>query len=309
MKKKFVIFLFLFSVGTLFAKQSLDNVIIEACKDIIRECSQKSFLAMNNIETPRIVIYNIKSPSVKMSIDIKDQISNILVLNKNIHIISDPESIAILDMVLNEQHQSGMYDETTIVNYARRVGANLIISGSVMENYDGYKFSLKMTVVEKAIQFYEKIYYFSSDKKTDFLLGRYSKASIGLGAELNKNSIDSIASACFVSFDYNLLKKISLGLKVFGSYDMYEKKIILEPLGFLRLYFLSPPNDPVTGIFIEGLGGVSFFVNDFDGKTSLANIGGGLGYRFSSRKFYIELAIRAGYPYIFGTGFNTGFRF
>ena len=81
-KKNFVIILFLLSVGTLFARQSLDEAISEACADISKECSQKSYLAMYNIEIPRILIYYIESSSIEMSRDIRDKISNTLVKNK-----------------------------------------------------------------------------------------------------------------------------------------------------------------------------------------------------------------------------------
>ncbi|MBE6349431.1 MAG: hypothetical protein E7062_01570 [Spirochaetaceae bacterium] len=311
-KKNFVIILFLLSVGTLFARQSLDEAISEACTDIIKECSQKSYLAMNNIEIPRIVVFNIKS-SYQMSSYIREEISNILVKNKNINVISDTESIAILDRVLKEQHQSGRYDETTIVNYARRVGANLVISGSVMERYDVYTLSLEMTVVETATHFWGGKYDFFPDKKTEQFMGRaatYSKAAMGIGAELNGYSYNYFAPACSVSLDYNISRKISLGIKMIGSYNIDEKDInFLEPLGYLRLYLASPSGEPGAGIFVEGLGGASIFLNDSAVRTVVANGGGGFGYRFATRNFYIDLAIRGGYPYLFGVGLSTGFRF
>lgn len=312
-KKNFVIILFLLSVGTLFARQSLDEAISEACADIIKECSQKSYLAMMyNIEIPRILIY-IESSSIEMSEDIRDKISNTLVKNKNINVISDSESKAILDGVLKEQHQSGMYDEKTIVDCARCVGANLVIFGSVVERYYENKLKLELHVVEKQVEISSGEYKYLPSKEDYIVMGRaatYSKAAMGIGAELNGYSYNYFAPACSVSLDYNISRKISFGIKIIGSYNIDEKDInFLEPLGYLRLYLASPSGEPGAGIFVEGLGGASIFLNDSAVRTVVANGGGGFGYRFATRNFYIDLAIRGGYPYLFGVGLSTGFRF
>ena len=84
--------------------------------------------------------------------------------------------------------------------------------------------------------------------------------------------------------------------------------LIFEPLGSLRFYFVSPSGVPGTGVFLEGLVGVSIISNDSE-KSNCISFGGGLGYRFPVKNFYIEPEIRFGYPYTVGAGLGAGFRF
>ena len=288
---------FLIVVTTLFAKQSLDNAIFKASNDLARIYSQKSIL----------VIDDFKSPTSNMTDYIRDEFKDSF-YKLGIKVVTRDE----IDIILKEQyfqHNSGMVDEKSIISAAKLKGANLIVFGEFEELPDEYRIRLRMVDVKTGEYLFMGKYDFSPDKKTDLLLGRYSKTSIGLGAELNKISIDSIAYALTFSFDYNVFGKVSLGIKMFGSCDIYEKDIILEPLAFLRLYLGSSIDDTVTGMFIEGLGGASIFLNDYTGRTAVINAGGGLGYRFSFDNFYFEPSIRAGYPYIFGVCLSMGVRF
>ena len=299
MMKKTIFFLiqWLIVVSTLFAKQSLDNAISKASNELVGIYSQKSIL----------VIDDFKSPTSNMTDYIRDEFKDYF-FKLGIKVVTREE----IDIILKEQyfqHNSGMVDEKSIISAAKLKGANSIVFGEFEEFRDAYRIRLRMVDVKTGEYLFMGKYDFSPDKKTELLLGRYSKISIGLGGELNKNSIDSIAYALQVSFDYNVFGNISLGIKMLGNCDIYEKDIILEPLGFLRVYLGSSLNDPVTGIFIEGLGGASIFLNDSAARVVVANAGVGLGYRFSFDNFYFEPSIRAGYPYIFGVCLSMGLRF
>lgn len=146
-------------------------------------------------------------------------------------------------------------------------------------------------------------------KKTDIL----KPVALGLGAEANRNSReDFIAPGISFSFDYNAFKKVSLGFKMLASYDVSAKNdnlLILEPLAFLRVYMVYHSGEPGTGVFLEGLGGVSIVSSINSDSNIIPNGGLGVGYRLPLKWFYIEPEIRFGYPYTYGASVNLGFRF
>ncbi len=144
-------------------------------------------------------------------------------------------------------------------------------------------------------------------------IGNLKPVALCIGAEANRNSReDFIAPGISASFDYNFFKKVSLGIKMFTSYDVKAKDdnlLILEPLAFLRVYMVYYSGEPGTGIFLEGLGGVSI-VSSINSDTNIIPNGGlGLGYRLPIKWLYIEPEIRFGYPYTYGASLNLGFRF
>ncbi len=302
--KKIIFFLIQLMIFTtsLFAKQNIDEAIDVAGLDIMEKCSRKSIL----------IIDDFQSPSDKMTSYIRNQFTDFFV-SKDIRVVTrEDENINRLLKEQRFQNNSGMVDEQTMVSIAKIAGANSIVFGNFEDTNSECKIRLSMMDVETGFIIFSGRYDFSHDKTTYSLLDRYKKSGLGIGAELNKNSLDFIASAGSISFDYNVSKKFSLGLKMIASWDKNEKDkafVILEPLAFLRVYLVSPPNDPATGMFIEGLGGASIFLNDSVGRTVVVNAGGSLGYRFAFGNFYIEPSFRAGYPYIFGVGLSTGLRF
>ncbi|GBU29537.1 hypothetical protein R84B8_03109 [Treponema sp. R8-4-B8] len=100
-----------------------------------------------------------------------------------------------------------------------------------------------------------------------------------------------------------------IGLRLLYAQDA-ENFIFLEALAHVRFY-LSPKKDN-TGIFLQAEGGIVFFSYEkFQFTGYLSPVGGiSAGWRFMMNKnWYIEPFVRVGYPYIFGAGFSTGFRF
>jgi len=100
-----------------------------------------------------------------------------------------------------------------------------------------------------------------------------------------------------------------IGLRLLYVQDA-ENFIFLETVAQIRLY-LSPKKDN-TGIFLQAEGGIVLFSYEKFEITGYFSFVGGVsaGWRFMmNNQWYIEPFIRGGYPYIFGAGFSTGFKF
>ena len=315
MKKTiFFIVILLISVTPLFAKQTTEDVAIsEASKDIKYVYQNIKSVYRRN---PNLVIYDFETPTGNhgnnMSDYIRDKLANYLQESGIIPIARDPKDFAMRDKELYLEHKSGKFNKETIHNVAGLWGADLIVYGEVKEWNKAYELTLYIQDINSGQKF---TYYhdFSRSSKTEQQLRRaavYPKVALGFGTEVNNNSYDALAPAGYVSLDYNVFRGISLGVKIFASYDMNENSsnfVFFETLALLRVYLVSPSGEPGTGVFIEGLGGVSIYPPS---EYSIGkNAGGGFGYRAAFGNFYIEPAIRIGYPYIFGAGLSAGFRF
>ena len=308
MKKKifFVIQLFVVAMS-LFAKQTLDDAILDASIDITKECVRNKKKAL--------AVYDIESSSDDMSSHIKDKLEEYIHESSKLTIVTrDPKNMATIEKELYDQHHSGKFDEHTIISVMRKRGAEVLVTGDFKERKNAWMLILEILDVETGDSIFKKRYEISRSEEIEELLGEragYRKVALGIDAEVNKNSLDFVSPAVSASFDYSVFRKLSLGFKMFASFDVKEKDnnlTILEPLALLRVYLVSQSGEPGTGVFLEGLGGVSILLVDSDTKF-VANGGGGFGYRFAFSNFYIEPEIRVGYPYIFGAGLGTGFRF
>jgi hypothetical protein len=110
---------------------------------------------------------------------------------------------------------------------------------------------------------------------------------------------------------------VSLGLKVVYLDDINEFRTVelnfllrFYPLGMARAEF--PRN---SGLFLQLNGGPVIFARDANdiampSKTGTLSGGLSLGWRFLlGRFFFIEPAVRGGYPYVAGAGLSAGVRF
>lgn len=209
---------------------------------------------------------------------------------------------------------SGYVSDETALSICRRLGAQAIAFGQLQELDNKYNLQVKMLDVETGSYILFRVYTFSRSSKSEQLLGRaanYLKLSLGLLLGINKNSIDAVAPEAGLSFDYTVLRRLALGLKAMLSADVFNREneiYTFEPLGFLKFYLTSPQGEPGTGFFIEGDFGISvIFLND---SSHVAfNCGAAIGYKHAFGFFYLEPALRLGYPYIFGAGLSAGFRF
>ena len=86
--------------------------------------------------------------------------------------------------------------------------------------------------------------------------------------------------------------------------------IFMELLIFLRFYFFGPQAS--TGPYVQFIGGPVIYADTNPSPSGYGNFSAGLsaGWRIPlGTRFYIEPALRAGYPYIIGGGVSAGFRF
>jgi len=102
---------------------------------------------------------------------------------------------------------------------------------------------------------------------------------------------------------------IGIGLRLFYAQDA-ENFMFLEALTHIRFYL--PRGKDNIGFFLQLEGGVAFMSYEtFESQVVPSPVVGlGAGWRFMMNKqWYIEPIIHLGYPYIFGMGFSTGFKF
>jgi hypothetical protein len=87
---------------------------------------------------------------------------------------------------------------------------------------------------------------------------------------------------------------------------------IMELDLLLRFYLFG--KNVYRGPFIQFIGGTSFFNRSgsfgIPSNLGMINAGLGFGWRFIfSERFFVEPAVRAGYPYFLGAGISAGMRF
>ena len=103
----------------------------------------------------------------------------------------------------------------------------------------------------------------------------------------------------------------AIGIKLLYFTDPKDF-VFMELLVFLRFYFFG--KQASTGPFIQLIGGPVIYADSNPNPSSYSygnfSAGLGVGWRIPlGTRFYLEPAIRAGYPYIFGGGVSAGFRF
>lgn len=299
----FFVLAFFCTAHFLFARQDIDTALSVASGDIAEHCNAKSILVIDDFD----------SPSEELTLYIREQLADLIFAADGLIQIVTREHMGKVEKELAFQN-SGKVDERTILSVAARLGANAIVFGTFGELNNAYNIRIRMLDVKTGAYLFRKTYEVSRSAKTEQLLGRaavWKKAALGVAVELNKNSLESVAPAIGVGFNYGFSRKISAGIKLLASHDLHEKDndlTVIEPIAAIRFYIVSPTGEPASGLFLEGLVGASILLVNSDTKA-VGNIGGGLGYRFTLGSFYIEPAFRAGYPYLFGLGVSAGIRF
>lgn len=301
--KKILFSLFLLSACfSGFSQGKIDSVIQKTGQDIVNATDNRAI----------ICILNFSSPTREMSDYLQTQLTSAVMETGRVQVVTR-SNMDKIDKELNFQ-TSGYVSDETALSICKRLGASAIVFGEIAEIDNKYDLRLRMLNVESAAYILFKTYSFSRSSKSEQLLGRaqnYCKGSLGLIAEANKNSVSGIAPGAGLYFDYNFTRKFTTGFKTLISYDAFYKKNTIytfEPLGFLRFYLVSPSGEPSTGLFIEGDIGASLIFIDTDAKSAF-NGGASLGFRKEFGSFYLEPALRLGYPYILGGGINVGLRF
>lgn len=305
MKLKKIFLAFILANGLCFAStktNSLDETLNAVSLEIANR-SQKNEI---------IAVLNFTSETEEMSAYISNKLIENIFENSTLQVVTRQN----MDKVERELkfQSSGLVSDSTALSIAQRLGAHKIVFGSLTELDNKYSLQVKMLNVESGSYSLFKSFDISRSSKTEQLLHHAAtiyKSSIGLILEANKNSISVVAPAAGISFDYSILRRLSLGAKVLISYDFAEKDnsiYALEPLAFARWYVVSPSGEPSAGLFVEAQGGGELLFVNSQFKFS-PSAGGAIGFRIASGNFYFEPFLRGGYPYIFGAGINAGFRF
>jgi hypothetical protein len=130
---------------------------------------------------------------------------------------------------------------------------------------------------------------------------------IAPAVETSLFSAEKAAFGAGLAFGYD--GGITMGYRALVFADP-DGLVTLELCLFLRVYL---PLGRQDGFFIQAGAGPSVLAPDgvlFPPKISATSAGISLGWRFPlGSRFYIEPALRAGYPYVAGAGVSAGFRF
>lgn len=303
-----LIFLALSFCARVFAEKTLDNALRLAGADIARMCGVKDIL----------VIDDFASPSAKMTEYIREQLGDLIYAHDGLVRIVTRDKLS-QQMTERERRfqNSGVVDESTILSVAKRLGARNVVFGTFEEVGGDYILRVRMISVETDAYIFRKSYTIprsSIDERTFLLLDwkplkNFNWGSLGLGFEVNKNSIDYVAPAVNVAFDYALGDKFSIGAHVILGYD-FHGLFTFETFCTFRFYPKSPFLDPNSGFFIEAQVGLSALVLDSD-ANAVFNAGGAVGFRrlVNFGSLYLEPSLRVGYPYMFAVGFSAGLEF
>ena len=129
-------------------------------------------------------------------------------------------------------------------------------------------------------------------------------------AEIAMYSISNAAYGGGVALGYG--RGASIGFKISYLADAAGEVTTLELDFLFRLYFFG--KDRSSGPFIQFNAGPALFAQEerlgIPSEIGILSVGLVFGWRFLfGRYFFIEPAVRAGYPYIAGVAFSGGFRY
>jgi len=132
---------------------------------------------------------------------------------------------------------------------------------------------------------------------------------ISLGGEASMYSSSGIAYGGSFAFGYGSGSSIGLRAAYFFNEDGIDT---FEICLLLRFYLLG--KNAYTGPFLQFLGGPSLYnrSGSFAIPSDIGMVSAGLsfGWRFLfANRWFVEPAIRAGYPYIVGASVSAGVRF
>ncbi|MDR1948542.1 MAG: hypothetical protein LBQ38_04050 [Spirochaetaceae bacterium] len=131
-----------------------------------------------------------------------------------------------------------------------------------------------------------------------------NRFSLGIGIEGNMNTPGGFALGGNVGFAYGITDFIAIGIKA-GYSNNLERIMVLEPGVFARYYFFTWEE---KSLFAQLDLGASLI---FEEALIYPTVMGGLsvGLRIPLASWYVEPAVRGGYPYVFGAGLTAGYRF
>ena len=129
---------------------------------------------------------------------------------------------------------------------------------------------------------------------------------VGAGLELNAHTRERLAAGAGLVAGIDFNSMFAMGLKFYFSHN-FDTVGALEPLAFFRYYL--PLNMPLGNLFVQAEAGSVIY---FEYGKAYPAFSGGLsaGWRFDLPKnWYVEPAVRGGYPFAFGVGVTAGYKF
>lgn len=134
-----------------------------------------------------------------------------------------------------------------------------------------------------------------------FSFARDTALSLGLNLEGNMNTVSRASAASGLSLALDLGRFFAAGLKTGYSHN-FSGIGTLETAALGRWYFLSVKQ---SRLFVQAEAGAALIF--YDGKTIPAFLGSlALGWRIALGDWYLEPALRGGYPHIWGAGLGFG---
>jgi hypothetical protein len=132
---------------------------------------------------------------------------------------------------------------------------------------------------------------------------------VGLGGDTALYSVFGLAYGGSLTLGYGSGSLIGFKAAFFFNNE-YINTLELDLL--FRFYLFG--QNAYWGPFIQFIGGVSLinYSGDFaiPSNTGIINAGLSFGWRFILvKRFFVEPAVRAGYPYFYGVGVSAGIRF
>jgi hypothetical protein len=123
-----------------YAIDTLDEAIERESAYIIDRAPNNSLLA----------IVNIKSDSIHLSEYVMERIPDYVISNKKNITFVDRSRLDLIQQEINFQY-SGEVSEATMVSIGNKIGAQIIVAGTISEDGDTYNFSIKLLDVRTAV--------------------------------------------------------------------------------------------------------------------------------------------------------------
>jgi cell division septation protein DedD len=124
----------------------------------------------------------------------------------------------------------------------------------------------------------------------------------GVGSEVNSNAKKGTAVGGNMAMGVDLNKHFALGVNAVYSNDLEASASTVESTVMLRYYL------PVSGPFIQAEAGGALNPEEKSSATPMGGMAAGLRLDVN-QGWFVEPAVRGGYPFVWGTGITVGKKF
>jgi len=304
--KKYIFIFVLFGLAASIYAQKLP------LKDVIERSARSIEGSLQ--EKNKAAVVNFKAPSEEFSVYAIEELIGELVRGQKI-VVVDRGNLELIRNEINYQYSGNVSDES-MMSVGKQLGAQFIISGSLINMGNYYRFMVKVINVETTEIKAQVSFNLKNDSQVASLItvegyasntsGFYGRQrfAMGAGMEVNMNSKEDVAMAygAKAGMDFSIIPALSVGLNAGFSFSEMN---VIEPAAMLRWYFMHK----YAPIFIQADAGVWMGIEQ--GKDMDIKFLGGAsaGVRIPmARNFYVEPYARVGYPFMFGGGVMAGLR-